>query len=242
MLNYLKNKIRENEFNPGLLGLVTNPFFIARLGLSNNIRELADLINGRVLDIGCGTKPYQKYFSYAEYIGLEYDTGIDSEKKDADYYYSGDKFPFEDTSFDSAVCNQVLEHIFNPELFLSEVNRVLKLNAKLLLTVPFIWDEHEQPIDYARYSSFGLKHLLENKGFKVIRQKKTVDDFRVNVQLVNAYLYKISRNVKVIKQLVQLFIIFPVNVLGILISFLLPSNKDLYLDNIFLCEKDKNLM
>lgn len=241
MISYLENIIRKNEFNPGFFGLITNPFFIARQGLSSGIREFAGVVNGKILDVGCGTKPYQKFFAYSEYIGLEYDTGIDQDKKEADYYYSGDSFPFEDALFSSALCNQVLEHIFNPESFLSEINRVLKINAKLLLTVPFVWDEHEQPFDYARYSSFGLKHLLEKKGFKVIEQKKTVTDFRVSIQLVNAYLYKISRKTKIIKWLVQLFLIFPITVVGILFSFILPSNEDLYFDNIILCEKIKNI-
>ncbi len=240
MISYLEKIVRQNEFNPGLPGLITNPFFIARQGLSSAIQEFAASVSGRTLDIGCGTKPYQKYFACSEYVGLEFDTGIDQDKKEADYYYSGDRFPFEDASFDSAVCNQVLEHIFNPEDFLSEVNRVLKLNSKLLLTVPFIWDEHEQPFDYARYSSFGLKHLLEKKGFKVIEQRKTVTDYRSIIQLVDAYFYKISRRYKIIKQLVQLILIFPFTAAGILLSFILPSNNDLYLDNVILCEKTDN--
>jgi SAM-dependent methyltransferase len=66
----------------------------------------------------------------------------------------------------------VLEHVFNPDDFLNEVNRVLKPSGKLLLTVPFVWDEHEQPYDYARYSSFGLRSLLEKHGFSIVKHEK----------------------------------------------------------------------
>jgi SAM-dependent methyltransferase len=237
----LKDIVRRNEFNPGVLGLILNPFYIARKGLSDSINYFGKEIKGKTLDIGCGTKPYEHLFSSSEYIGLEYDTGIDQDKKTADYYYSGDTFPFNSGSFDSAVCNQVLEHIFNPDTFLNEINRILKTGGRLLLTVPFVWDEHEQPYDYARYSSFGLKHLLNAKGFKVIEHQKTAADFRTIVQLFNGYLYKSTRRIPVVKQLVQLFIIFPGTLIGILISFLLKKNEDLYLDNIILCEKVQDI-
>ena len=70
------------------------------------------------------------------------------------------------------LCNQVLEHVFNPQEFLGELGRVLARGGRLLLTVPFVWDEHEQPFDYARYSSFGLKALLEQHGFRVLQHRK----------------------------------------------------------------------
>jgi SAM-dependent methyltransferase len=240
-MNKLKEIVRRNEFNPGIIGLVTNPFFIARRGLASGIKEMGKQITGKTLDIGCGTKPYENFFNYTEYAGLEYDTGIDQDKKTADYYYSGDRFPFADKTFDSAVCNQVLEHIFNPEIFLGEVNRILRTGGKLLITVPFVWDEHEQPFDYARYSSFGLNHLLLKKGLKVLTQKKITQDFRVIIQLVNGYLYKVTRNIPILKQLIQLVVIFPITLFGLVISFILPKNHDLYLDNIILCEKTEDI-
>ena len=107
-----------------------------------------------MIDIGCGNKPYKNLFKHCKsYIGLE----IESENKNsADFTYDGKNFPFEDETFDSAVCSEVLEHVFEPNQFLKEVNRVLKKNGLIILTLPFFWDEHEQPYDYARYTSFGL--------------------------------------------------------------------------------------
>src|SRR3546814_4577495 len=61
----------------------------------------------------------------------------------------------------------------------------------LLLTVPFVWDEHEQPYDYARYSTFGLKSLLERNGFNVLTQKKLLADSSILFQLINAYMFKV---------------------------------------------------
>lgn len=237
MLEKIKKIIENQYFNPGFLGLIVNPFYIARKGLYDNLRLLGNRITGKTLDVGCGTKPYEKLFNHSIYVGLEFDTGIDSEKKVADFYYDGKTFPFNEAEFDSVVMNQVLEHVFNPDEFLGEINRVLKTNGKLLLTVPFVWDEHEQPYDYARYSSFGLKALLERNGFEILEHRKSVNDYSVLVQLFNAYIYKITRQNIFIKNLALILVIAPVTISGILISKLLPKNNDLYLDNIVLAKK-----
>ncbi len=237
MIKKVKQIIEDQYYNPRFLGLLVNPFYIARKGLYNKIESFGNKILGKTLDVGCGTKPYQHLFNSDEYIGLEYDTGIDSDKKKADYYYDGKVFPFNDGEFDSVVTNQVLEHIFSPDEFLGEINRVLKTDGKLLLTVPFVWDEHEQPYDYARYSSFGLKALLEKNGFEIIDLRKSVNDYSVIAQLFNAYIYKITRRNILIKNLALILILAPVTISGIIISKILPKNNDLYLDNIVLAKK-----
>ena len=161
----LKKKIWSIYFRemhaPSLLSIFINPFFFARRGLFKHVQDLAPQITGKTLDVGCGSKPYESLYDSSEYIGLEYDTPENRSIKKADFFYDGTNFPFEDNSFDSAVLNQVFEHVFNPNSFLDEVSRILKKDGKLFLTIPFAWDEHEQPVDYARYSSFGIKSILE---------------------------------------------------------------------------------
>lgn len=239
MKNLLENIYQKAAFFPGILGLFINPFYFARKGLAKNIRDLSSHISGKVLDVGCGKKPYEQLFQATEYIGLEYDSPENRKKKNADFYYDGHIFPFENNSFDSLVINQVFEHVFNPDAFLKEVLRVLKPGGKLLMTVPFVWDEHEQPHDYARYSSFGLIFILEKQGFNIVEQRKSVNDFRVIFQLVNAYLYKKMMSSNQYLNLVLVFLVMsPINVAGEIVGFLLPENNDLYLDNVVLARKN----
>lgn len=233
----IKYMILKEQFEPSLIGLFVNPFFIARKGLLESIKNLGNEIVGETLDVGCGTKPYEKFFSCSNYIGLEIETTINRGNKNIDVFYDGGKFPFEDKKFDSIVTNQVLEHVFTPNEFLSEINRVLKKDGKLLLTVPFVWDEHEQPYDYARYSSFGLVHLLNQNGFEIIKSKKSINDFRIFAQLLNAYIYKTTQKSIIIRRLFTLFIMSIITIVGILFSNILPKNDDLYLDNILLAKK-----
>ena len=239
-------KLRETyfkqQFYPGLLGIFINPFYFSRKGLLNAITKFAPNLKGRLLDAGCGQKPYQPLFiECEEYIGIEIDTLENRKNKKADYFYDGLTFPFTDESFDSIVCNQVLEHVFNPDQFLAEINRVTKSGGHLLLTVPFVWDEHEQPFDYGRYTFFGLTHLLNQHGFKIIESLKTQADVTLFTQLVNAYLYKvtITRN-GYLNLLITVVLMAPFNLLGLILSKFLPRNPDLYLDNVVLAVKQNN--
>jgi len=223
---------------PGWIGMFLNPFYFARKGLLCHIRDLAPIITGRTLDIGCGIKPYQDLCSSTEYVGLEIDTPGNHNHKRADFYYNGHRFPFENESFDASVSSQVFEHVFNPEEFLKEVYRVLRGNSSFLLTVSFVWDEHEQPFDFGRYSSFDIRHLLEKNGFTVLVQRKSMDDVRVIFQLLNAYIYKktVTRS-SLLNATFTLFLMAPFNIMGEILGRLMPRNPDLYLDNIVLARK-----
>lgn len=239
MLKKLNFIYQRQSFHPTWLGVFINPFYFARSHLDKTIRELAECQKGKLLDVGCGSKPYKNNFASIEsYTGLEIDSERARKRDIADFYYDGNIFPFADKTFDILLCNQVLEHVFNPDIFLQEINRVLKPNGKLLLTIPFVWDEHEQPFDYARYSSFGLKFLLEKAGFEIMEHKKLGADATVLFQLTNAYLFKIiSHWSKYSRFLFTITIMALVNLLGIVLGKILPGNPDLFLDHIVLAEK-----
>jgi len=237
----IKKYIRQQMFNPTIAGAFINPFYFARKGLYKAMSRFVPKLQGKILDVGCGQKPYQHLCDakkVSEYIGLEIDSTENRTNKQADYFYDGKNFPFENREFDSVMTNQVLEHVFNPDEFLAEINRILKPEGLLLLTVPFVWDEHEQPFDYARYSSFGLKHLLQKQGFEIISHIKTSTDVSVIFQLINAYLFKILHtNNPYFNIILTILLISPFNVIGIILAKILPDNQDLYLDNIVLARK-----
>lgn len=238
MMQFLKIIYRRQMFFPGWLGIFVNPFFFARAGLHNAMTEFSSRLSGKLLDIGCGTKPYRSLFTVDSYIGLDIDSEATRQCGIADRLYNGNTFPFPDSSFDSALCNQVLEHVFNPDKFLAEIARILKPGGVLLLTVPFVWDEHEQPYDFARYSSFGLRSLLEKQGFKILCQKKLGADPSILFQLINAYLFKISQRLpSPCKLLMTVTVMSFFNLAGLLARCLLPGNPDLFLDQVVLAEK-----
>lgn len=234
----LRHWWRQQQYEPGALGLLVNPFYFARRGLRDGLGEFLPALAGEVLDVGCGRKPYRHLTRATCYTGVDIDTPATRALAAADVYYDGRHLPFPDASFDAVLCSQVLEHVFTPAEFLREIHRVLRPGGVLLLATPFVWDEHEQPQDFGRYSSFGLKDLMQQTGFGPEATRKTCADFRAVVQLASGYLYKVTRsNSTVLNVLVQLAVIAPVNLFGGLLAWLLPKNFDLYLDNIVLARK-----
>ena len=238
MLARLKAYYFSEMARPGPLGLLVNPFYFARRGLLEAVRDLAAGIHGRVLDVGCGNRPYESLFDVSEYVGLELDTPENRLNKKADVYYEGNNLPFEAQSFNAVVCNQVLEHVFEPDKFIREIERVLMSDGRLLLTVPFVWDEHEQPRDFGRYSSYGLTALLLRNGFEVLEFRKTMGDVRTIFQMLNAYLFKKTQTCNPYVGLAATLVLMaPFNLVGTILSWVMPRNEDLYLDNVVLARK-----
>lgn len=244
LLDKIRTSLKKEAFSPGIISLFFNPFYFARKGLFENINSLSKDIKGKVLDVGCGSKPYKQLFNNAsKYIGMDIkQLGHDHTYEDIDIFYDGKSFPFKKNVFDSVVSFQVFEHVFNPDEFLEEISRVLKNKGFLLITVPFVWDEHEQPYDFARYSSFGLRYLLKKHNFYIIKHRKSMNDIRIIFQLINDYIYKkicgkfFYKN-SYLRLIANLLFMSPFNILGSILVKILPKNNDLYLDNIILARK-----
>jgi SAM-dependent methyltransferase len=131
--------------------------------------ELAKtFLRGRVVDIGCGTKPYRSLIRpfVTEHVGVDHiDTFHDV--ANVDIFGSAYQIPAPDGHFDSALCTAVLEHLEEPEQALRECCRVLKPGGYAIYSVPFIWHLHEEPRDFYRYTKYGLSYLFEKSGFHV---------------------------------------------------------------------------
>ena len=225
-------------FDPGWLGWLVNPFFLARRGLMTHLKPLLRELTGEVLDVGCGRKPYQALVKAKKYVGLDFDSPVTRELATADAFYDGGEFPFGAGQFDGVLCTQVLEHVFTPNEFLAEIARVMKPGGVMVLTVPFVWDEHEQPHDFGRYSSFGLKAVLESHGFELMTQHKSGADGRTLAQLTVGYWYKVTRSrSRLLNAVVQVLCLAPVTLIGWGLSVVLPGNPDLFLDNVILARK-----
>lgn len=241
MKNLIKQFFLKEQFHPSLLGLFINPFYFSRKALRKSMKKYSELIHGKTLDIGCGTKPYRQIFNSEHYIGLDVlSTGHNHETSKVDVFYDGNIIPFENHHFDSVVCFEVLQAVFTPDKFLEEANRVLKYEGKAIFTVPFLWDETEQPYDYARYTSFGLKHLFQKHGFTVLSNDKLLCDLTLLALLTNAYLDKVVR--KYIRSKMRYLLLLPltsaINVLGHLL-LIFPGNSDMYFGNIFILKKQQ---
>jgi SAM-dependent methyltransferase len=230
--------LKKQSFQPGIFSVFINPFFFIRRSLYMNIKRFAPRLEGKMLDFGCGRKPFENLFSVKQYVGLDIEqSGHDHKNSKVDVFYDGKTIPFEAETFDSLFCSEVIEHVFNPDEVLPEMNRVLKKGALVLITVPFCWNEHEVPYDYARYSSFGITHLLEKNGFKVLELEKSGNFVRVNFQLWALYFFEQFKRWGKVGYALSLLFIAPLNLLGSILLPLFPKNKSLFFNNIVLAQK-----
>lgn len=134
------------------------------------LREVvARHVRGRLVDIGCGVKPFRAMVApfVSEHVGVDHVDGY-HDKGNVDLFGTAYAIPADDSSFDSALCTAVLEHLEEPEQAIRECHRVLKPGGTAIYSVPFIWHLHEEPRDFFRYSKYGLDHLFTKAGFEVL--------------------------------------------------------------------------
>ncbi len=198
-------------------------------------------MTGNVADVGCGSKPYRQFFTGVEkYTGYDMaNEGHSHDNENIDVLFDGKTIPATDGSYDGAISSEVLEHVFWPGEWLDEINRILKPGSSFLITCPFMFHEHEVPNDYGRYSSFGLKYLLEQHGFEITDQQKAAPGLRCVLLQWNVLWWKAFEKVlpKPIAFVLSWFFFFPANILGLLFGWLWNSSHSFYAGNMVLCKK-----
>jgi SAM-dependent methyltransferase len=229
------------DFNPN----ITYAAFLTRNRLLKKIAALAPELKGKLMDFGCGSKPYRSLFQVDEYLGIDIENpGHPHANEQIDVFYDGKKIPFTDETFDSVFSSEVIEHVFNLNEALSEINRVMKPGGVILITCPFAICEHEAPNDFARYSSFALKYIFEQNGFEILKQDKTGNNVETVFQLWTMYIHQhitpYLRKIPLIRSAFRLITYTSLNILGLLFSKIFPDRKDLYLNNILLARKIKS--
>jgi SAM-dependent methyltransferase len=134
------------------------------------IRRVADqLSEGQVvLDAGAGEAHHRKYFSRGKYIALDAGSGdLSWDYSNLDVRGDLERLPLRGASADCILCMVVLEHTPNPRQVILEFGRVLKPGGKLVMVVPFLWEEHQQPHDYFRFTRYGVRLLFDAAPFQL---------------------------------------------------------------------------
>ena len=239
MIKCLIDFYKRQLFLVNFASIFINPNYFSRKGLLKYIRKEAPHLSGRLLDFGSGRKPWRSLFQVDEYIGMDIEeSGHDHHDSEIDVYYDGHVIPFENESFDSVFASDVFEHLFNLDEILDELNRVLKSEGQMLITIPFAWNEHEVPYDFARYTSFGIQSILEKHGFEVVRLHKTTTGFETVCQSFNNFVIEnIFPKNKALRTLLMIIITGPLTLLAVLLNYMLPNNKSWYLSIVLLARK-----
>lgn len=151
-------------------------------------------LSGRLVDIGCGEKPYKKMLApfVTSHTGVDHADTMHG-KSEIDVFGSAYQIPEPEASFDSAICTAVLEHLEEPEAAIRECHRILKPGGHAVYSVPFIWHLHEEPRDFFRFSKYGLRYLFTKAGFEIV-ELNALSGFWVTFgQLLVYNLYRLNR-------------------------------------------------
>lgn len=173
------------------------------------------LIEGdNVLDIGCGSGKFIELLPQKIFYGVDISDKYLDIAKERGYKevhqtdLSFDRLPVPNELFDSVICMEVLEHLFDPLHALAEINRVLKPNGTLIISVPNIgwlpcrlsslagyFSDFQNttlvPSHIRFYTIKRLKYILSQTGFKVIKVYGTADfSYRIPFQKVMIFFAK----------------------------------------------------
>lgn len=204
----------------------TNQHYIVthfiKTDIENAVRTYA---KGKVLDIGCGNKPYSIFFknSTTDYIGCDI---VQSSENCVDYLCPANQLCFDDNLFDTVFSTQVMEHVADYPGMVSEAFRILKKGGFAIFTAPFSWELHEEPYDFFRFSKYGLRYIFEKSGFEVLQIKSNGGKWASLFQLCLNVLFSTRKYNTIRSRLIKLIFIH--------FRFIIPYNKfAIWLDNHF---------
>ncbi len=118
-----------------------------------------------VLDYGCADAPYRNELpDDAIYTGADIaGNPFGHVTLDPD-----GRIPLPEGEVDLVLSTQVLEHVDDPALYLSESFRVLRPGGKLVLSTHGIMYYHRDPEDHWRWTRTGLQKIVEGAGFRIV--------------------------------------------------------------------------
>lgn len=124
-----------------------------------------------LIDLGCGTQPYK--WQYNRYNFNIITADIEQRTLDLNLLTDSRALPIIDNSVDVVIFSEVIEHVPNYEMSLSEIARILKPEGYLIITWPFIYQMHECPNDFCRLTEYGMEKVLKkhNLTIEVLRRR-----------------------------------------------------------------------
>ena len=185
------------------------------------IDKHSNICRGKLVDIGCGSKPYIKYFRYInDYIG------VDINKGEADIVANAESLPIKSNSIDIVLCNQLIEHVPEPDKIIGEIHRILKEGGILILTAPQMGRLHGEPNDYYRYTKWGLKYLLKKNNMKIELIEPHGGVFRAIGSHLNFFIVDFFGKNKYLKNILRYSIINMNNFIFAFLDETIPWKKD----------------
>lgn len=141
-------------------------FPVNYISLEKELEPVLPYLKGHVLNAGCGERDITLLLTsnHAKKVdNCDIQTSIPGA-----FLCDLTSIPKPDGTYDSILCNAVLEHVPDPEGAMIEFHRLLKENGLVVIAVPFLQPFHPTPMDFRRYTRSGLEQLAERTGFRIL--------------------------------------------------------------------------
>ncbi len=134
------------------------------------LRRASAYARGAMLDVGCGSRPFESSFAgrVTSYLGTDLSDSRYTGNARVDVFARAEALPFRAESFDTVLAMSVLTYLPEPLLLPREAARVLRPGGVLLLEATQTAPLHDQPHDYFRFTRFGARHLVEGAGLECL--------------------------------------------------------------------------
>lgn len=124
----------------------------------------------KILDIGCGEKPFQILFLDAFYVGTDFTMAGAQPDVLADNSF----LPFKDNCFDGVIASETLEHTPDYEHAISEMIRVARSGGHIFISVPFIFPLHYHLFDFQRITEYKFSQLFNSHEIIKLEPSNTI--------------------------------------------------------------------
>jgi ubiquinone/menaquinone biosynthesis C-methylase UbiE len=134
--------------------------------LEQELEPVTKYLTGAMLNAGCGSRDVSAFLRQS---GTGSITRYDLGSTDPEVVLGPlEEMPFADATFDSVLCNAVLEHVHDAERAMQELARVVRHGGHVVVAVPFLQPYHACPGDYRRYTADGLVQLGRGAGLELV--------------------------------------------------------------------------
>lgn len=206
-----------------------HPQWLLRFGRSSS--ALLAQAAGRTLDVGCADRwPESLLPVGCAYTSLDYPpTGRELYGAKPDVFADSACLPFKARSFDTVLMFEVLEHLERPGRALGEIERVLREDGQVMVTIPFLYPMHDEPHDYQRYTRYGLIREFSAAGFRIDQIEPSLGSantagLSMNLALAGMLLQAMrQRSIAVLLAPLVLLSIPIINIVAVVADWLLPN-------------------
>lgn len=182
--------------------------WLAKKNVNTKVREALGGFSGIVIDLGCGTRPFEADIRRhaKDYVGLDWEYTLHGTHADilADL---NKPLPVADAVADHVVTFEVIEHVAEPAAMLREAARILRSGGTLTLSTPFQWWIHEEPWDYQRLTRYGLDYQLRKAGFADIVIRPTSGFWSMWLLKLNYQLLRLIRGPRPLRCVIRALLV-----------------------------------